>query len=178
MHHFSSSPKRIAVFGLPGSGKSTFADRLSKILHLPLHHLDRHFYQENWVERDKEEFLSIQSSIANQDEWILDGNAVRSLEIRYKKADLMIHFRLPRLLCTWRTIKRRIWPNYHLQDRAEGCAEKIPFRLLKYLWTYPARINPILSDLKNRYPHTPLIEVTTTKEMKDLFKKLTHEDWK
>lgn len=36
--------KRIAVIGLPGSGKSTFATRLGKTLRIPVHHLDKHMF--------------------------------------------------------------------------------------------------------------------------------------
>lgn len=43
---------KIMVFGLPGSGKSTFATKLAQFLNLPIYHLDKHFYVENWIERD------------------------------------------------------------------------------------------------------------------------------
>ena len=62
------------IFGRPGSGKSTFAHDLHKITGLPLHHLDKHFFTRNWVERDKQEFLDIQQSIVDTDSWIIDGN--------------------------------------------------------------------------------------------------------
>jgi adenylate kinase family enzyme len=38
---------KIMVFGLPGSGKSTFATKLAQSLNLPIYHLDRHFYVES-----------------------------------------------------------------------------------------------------------------------------------
>jgi adenylate kinase family enzyme len=38
-------PKKIAVIGLPGSGKSTFSFKLGKILSIPVHHLDRHMFE-------------------------------------------------------------------------------------------------------------------------------------
>jgi len=38
------SPKRIMIFGIPGSGKSFFAVRLGKLLGIPVEHLDRYFY--------------------------------------------------------------------------------------------------------------------------------------
>lgn len=36
------NPKKFALIGLPGSGKSTFASNLGKILEIPVHHLDQH----------------------------------------------------------------------------------------------------------------------------------------
>ena len=49
--------KRIAVIGLPGSEKSTFATRLGKTLSIPVHHLDKHMF-DGRIKRDKQEFLS------------------------------------------------------------------------------------------------------------------------
>jgi len=38
------------LLGRPGSGKSTYALKLHKRLAIPLHHLDRYFYAQNWKE--------------------------------------------------------------------------------------------------------------------------------
>jgi len=37
-------PKKIMIVGIPGSGKSTFALKLSQFLDLPLYHLDKYFF--------------------------------------------------------------------------------------------------------------------------------------
>jgi len=41
----NTHPKKFALIGLPGSGKSTFASKLGKILGIPVHHLDRHMFE-------------------------------------------------------------------------------------------------------------------------------------
>ena len=48
-------PKRIAIIGLPGSGKSTFAIELGKVLRVPVHHLDRHMFEPNGKKKDKKD---------------------------------------------------------------------------------------------------------------------------
>lgn len=60
-------PSKIMIFGRPGSGKSTFSDALHKQTGLPLHHIDKYYFVENWVERDRQEFLDIQQSIVDTD---------------------------------------------------------------------------------------------------------------
>lgn len=87
------------IFGRPGSGKSTFALWLHKQTGIPLHHLDRHFYIHNWIERDYEEFLAIQQSIVENEEWIVDGNSTKSFEMRYSHADMCLYFNFPRIVC-------------------------------------------------------------------------------
>jgi len=54
------------LFGRPGSGKSTFTLKLHAITKIPLFHLDRYFYTNNWVERNYSEFLSDQQKMVNQ----------------------------------------------------------------------------------------------------------------
>ena len=48
--------KKILVIGSPGSGKSYFSKQLSKILNIPVYHLDLIYWHENWVSMPKEEF--------------------------------------------------------------------------------------------------------------------------
>ena len=40
----SSDLRKIMIFGRPGSGKSTFAVKLSRSIVFPLYHLDKYFY--------------------------------------------------------------------------------------------------------------------------------------
>jgi adenylate kinase family enzyme len=162
--------QRIMIFGLPGSGKSTFAVHLAHRLKLPLHHLDKHFYIENWVERDKEQFLNIQQNLVNQDRWIIDGNAIRSLEMRYSRADLVLYFATSRPICFGRLIKRRFFKNKYIQDRAEGCGESLPSHLIKYMWTFDRRVQPILEQLQKSYPLTPFYKIRSMQDLEEVLK--------
>lgn len=90
---------KIMIFGLPGSGKSTFATKLAQFLNLPIYHLDKHFYVENWIERDYQEFLDIQQSFVDRASWVIDGNAMKSLEMRFQKADVAIYFHYSVFVC-------------------------------------------------------------------------------
>lgn len=143
---------KIMVFGLPGSGKSTFATKLAKCLDLPIYHLDKHFYIENWVERDYEEFLNIQRSFVDQPRWVIDGNAMRSLEMRFQRADAAIYFHYPVLICFWRMLKRVFHKNWHIPDLAEGCTKSIRLRLIEYLFRFHRRYSPKMRELRQKYP--------------------------
>ncbi|MCH9628203.1 MAG: hypothetical protein S4CHLAM2_18580 [Chlamydiales bacterium] len=144
---------KIMVFGLPGSGKSTFATQLAQHLDLPVYHLDKHFYIEDWVERDYQEFLAIQRSFVSQPMWLIDGNAMQSLEVRFQNADVAIYFRYPVFVCLWRMIRRVFHKEWHIPDLAEGCSKSVRFRLIRYLFFYHRRYSRKIHALRLKYPH-------------------------
>lgn len=158
--------KRIMIFGIPGSGKSTFAVQLGDLLGLPVHHLDRYFFVENWVERDYEEFLQIQKQLVEEEKWIIDGNAIHSLEMRYSKADAVLYFHFNRWLCLYRVLKRFFSINEQISDRADGCSEKIHWRLIRYLWGFDKRVSQDLKELKQRYPHAVFHEFLNDRDVR------------
>ena len=131
---------RIMIFGRPGSGKSTFAYKLSQQTGLPLHHLDKHFFVSGWVERNNQEFMQIQQDISKDSAWIIDGNSTRSLETRWKNAELVLYFNHNRIVCLYRLIKRLFIKAVHIDDRADNCPEILRFKLIKYMWTFEARV--------------------------------------
>lgn len=164
---------RIMVFGRPGSGKSTFAIKLAAVLDLPVHHLDRHFYVENWVERDYQEFLAIQHEFVSGEKWVIDGNSMRSLEMRFARADTAIYFRLNPLVCIWRMIKRIFHKNWHIPDLAEGCTKSIRWKLVKYMLNFDRRFGPKIDDLRLRYPAVRFYLVKTDGDARSLL-----EEWR
>ncbi len=167
-----SIPSRIMIFGRSGSGKSTFALKLHQATGLPLHHLDAYFFTENWVERDTQEFLAIQQSIVDQDAWIIDGNSIRSLEMRYRRAQLCLYFNYPRRLCYFRIFKRRFWKkDPAIADRAPQCPEVLRWALLTYMWSVEKRVAPVVAQLQIQYPNVIFKEIRCDADLKceDLF---------
>jgi adenylate kinase family enzyme len=155
---------KIMVFGLPGSGKSTFATKLAQCLNLPIYHLDKHFYIENWIERNYQEFLDQQQSFVNQSRWVIDGNAMKSLEMRFQKADVAIYFQYSVFVCLWRIFKRALQRNWHIPDLAEGCTKSIRFRLIKYMFRFHSRYSPKINELRLKYPHVSFYVFRSDKE--------------
>lgn len=171
----NSLPKKIMIFGIPGSGKSTFAFKLSKLLDLPLFHLDKYFFINDWKERNYQEFIGIQKELVGQKAWIIDGNATRSFEIRFSCADVVLYFRFNRFICLWRIFKRLICKNPHISDRADGCSESVRLRLIQYLWGFDSRVKQSIEQLRIKYPLVQFYELHNDRELdtfiKDQFSK-------
>lgn len=160
--------ERIMIFGRPGSGKSTFAYKLHNKTGIPLYHLDKYFFEYNWIERDYQEFLDIQQDISSRETWIIDGNATKSLEVRWQKADLVLYFNYPRWICYWRVFKRLFTKDISIKDRAPGCQEAVRWSLIKYMWNFNKRVASKIKDLKSKYPSTTFIEIKSDKYLKIL----------
>lgn len=156
------------IFGRPGSGKSTLAYNLHKQTNLPLFHLDKYFYKTSWIERNYDEFLAFQKGIVNKPSWIIDGNCLRSLEMRFSKADLILYLNGSKGHCLFRIIKRRLHKCPNIDDRAENCAEKINWKLIKGMWTFEKRITDLLQNLKAKYPDQKIIEIQSTSHLSQL----------
>lgn len=166
------SPKKFIIFGIPGSGKSTFALHLNELTQLSLYHLDRYFFVEGWKERKYEDFLEIQANLVKQESWIIDGNAIKSLEMRYSQAHIVLYFRFNRLLCLYRIFKRLIFKDHRISDRAEGCSECIRFLLIRYLWGFNERVRTTIGELQEKYPHVQFYEFHCQRDLNAFLDKI------
>jgi adenylate kinase family enzyme len=164
--------KRIMIFGRPGSGKSTFALWLANAFNLPLHHLDKHFFVADWAPRDYDEFLEIQRDIIITDSWIVDGNNPTSFEMRFDRADLVLYFNYPRMICYFRILKRFFQSSRTADDIPPGCDEVIQWVFLKYTWTFAKRVEKEIAFFKEKYPHKVFREIKSNADLEGLKQEL------
>lgn len=91
--------KKVIVIGCPGSGKTTFAEKLNKLTGLPLYYLDAIWHKPDKTHIPREEFDRRISEIFAAPEWIIDGNYNRTIEMRLKECDTVFLFDLPTEIC-------------------------------------------------------------------------------
>lgn len=87
------------VIGCPGSGKSTFAKKLSEYTNTPLCYLDRMNWNSDKTSVSRVIFDKRLSEVMQKDEWIIDGNYMRTMEMRMAKSDVIYLFDLPTDVC-------------------------------------------------------------------------------
>lgn len=95
---------------------------------------------------------------------MIDGNAMKSLEMRFQKADVAIYFRFSIFICMWCVLKRALQRNWHIPDLAEGCTKSVRFRLIKYMFRFHSRYSPKMDELRQKYPHVRFYILKSNKE--------------
>lgn len=91
--------RRVIVIGCPGAGKSTFARRLRDATRLPLYYLDQIWHRADRTNVSREEFDARLGEILEGDEWIVDGNYRRTIEMRLRKCDTVFLLDYPLEVC-------------------------------------------------------------------------------
>lgn len=91
--------KKVLVIGCPGAGKSTFAGKLRDLTGLPLIYLDRIWHKADRTTVTREEFDAALEQAMSGEEWIIDGNYIRTLEMRLQNCDTVFFLDYPTELC-------------------------------------------------------------------------------
>lgn len=89
------SMKKIAVFGKPGSGKSTLSKALSSVTGIPLYPLDTILYEANGDTVDFNTYDRRHEDILASERWIIDGfDRMTPFKKRLDAADTLIYIDL------------------------------------------------------------------------------------
>ena len=158
--------KRVAVIGSSGAGKSRLSLALSRILELPVIHLDAHYWNPGWVGTPRPEWKVRQQRLLEPERWIADGNYGSTLELRLNAADTVVFLDFPRWLCTWRVLKR-VWTYRRgsRPDMAAGCDERIDWDFIKYVWTFPEKHRPIIEQKLRELDGKQIYRLSTPAEV-------------
>jgi adenylate kinase family enzyme len=94
--------RRILVYGVTGSGKSTAATRLGAVTRLPVHLADELTWLPGWVPVDTETQRETFAAIAASDAWVLDTAYSSWLDLVLPRCELVVALDYPR----WRSLAR------------------------------------------------------------------------
>jgi adenylate kinase family enzyme len=157
--------QRIMILGSGGAGKSTLARQLGDVLSLPVTHIDQLFWQPHWHAVERDTLIARQHAVVTQPQWIMDGNYTSTLDIRLAHADTVIVLNMPRWLCLYRVIVRRIvYHNRTRPDMGADCPEHLTWEFLQFIWNYPKRI-PALKSRLATLPDTQVIYLNSPAEV-------------
>lgn len=102
--------RRIAVVGVSGNGKTTFARRLAAKLEVPYTELDALHHLPGWVEASAEDFRrEVEAVMSRSDGWVLDGSYMGKLgDLILRRADTIVWLDQPLPLVLRRLVTRAV----------------------------------------------------------------------
>jgi adenylate kinase family enzyme len=120
---------RVAVIGISGSGKSTFASALAARTGLPLLHGDQLEWQADWKLRPEPDLHALHTRWIEQPRWIIEGWMEPARVERLNGADIVIDLDLSAALCATRVLMRMLRGEQRSEMPA-GCVDRFSWRML------------------------------------------------
>ena len=139
--------KKAIVIGCPGSGKTTFAIKLSNRTGLPLYHLDAVWHKPDKTHIPREEFDKRIAEIFKESEWIIDGNYKRTIEMRLRECDTVFLFDLPVDVCIQGATERIGKERYDLP----WLETELDPEFLQFIKDFPKDALPYIYELIDKY---------------------------
>jgi adenylate kinase family enzyme len=137
--------RRIMIVGGPGAGKTTLALVLGQCMRLPVHHMDRLFWQPGWRPALPEARTAAIAEVLDTSTYILEGAYAVTYPARLADCDTLIWLDVNPLVRAVRLWWRlRSEAGQHRPDLAEGCLEGDPDHgrsLWRVFWADPFRLH-------------------------------------
>ncbi len=168
------SPRRIAVIGRAGAGKTTVAQALADALGLPLVHLDRLYWGPAWTPFPAERFGEAQTSAVAADAWVIDGGYLSSPggDERLRRAQVIVLVKAPLATCLWRIVRRSLArPATRRPDLPDGCGERVSPFFLWWTLGWARRHRDLLDDLRDGERDADLVVVRSAPECAALIRR-------
>lgn len=157
--------KKVIVIGCPGSGKTTFAEKLRDRSGLPLFYLDAIWHKPDRTHISREEYDARLAEILALDEWIIDGNYSRTIEGRLSVCDTVFLFDLPVEACLEGAISRLGKKRYDMP----WIDTELDPRLRQEIEDFPKQNLPRIYELINKYRDGKTIVIFQNRAQADAF---------
>jgi adenylate kinase family enzyme len=162
-----TDPRRIAVRGGAGSGKSTFAREVARRLAVPYVELDALHHGPNWREASAEELQTrVRAALDDERGWVVDGNYDGKLgPLVLDRAQLIVWLDLPLRVTFPRLLRRTVRRAWRREELWNGnresfrlaflSRESILLWLLRTHWSNRREWAPLFSGREVARLHSP-----------------------
>ena len=152
--------QKVIIIGSPGAGKSTFSRSLRDATGLPLYYLDRIWHRPDRTTISREEFDDKLQEILLKDQWIIDGNYNRTLEIRLQYCDTVFLMDFPVETCL-SGVEARVG-----QEREDipWVEKELDSEFRKFIMDFPKESLPRIYELIEKYRTDKKIVIFKSRE--------------
>ena len=162
------------MIGTSGTGKTTFAQKLSERLGYPYIEMDKIFWGPNWQWPSDEFFFGNLRTALAGDRWVLDGNYTRTIPIKWERIEMVVwlDYSFPRTL--FQALKRALRRSLTQEEIWEGTGNRESFRKSFFsknsivLWTIkthrPVRLKYEAYLRDPKYSHIQFVRLKNHRE--------------
>lgn len=162
---------KIIVIGSPGSGKSTIAKKIAKVLKYPIMHLDKIYHTGGKGHITREELCSkVESFASSNNDWIIDGNYISTIERRIQLADTIILFDIPSDICVENAYKREMESKKGTicrEDMADGFDETVTDEFIEFIKNFKTESYPKIEKILSKHNDKKIITIKDYIEIND-----------
>ncbi|HKJ24570.1 MAG TPA: adenylate kinase [Myxococcota bacterium] len=170
--------ERVVVVGTSGSGKTTFARSLGRVLGVPHVELDALYWGPRWTPAPAEEFLSRVRAAVAEPAWVVDGNYSAARDLVWGRATTLVWLDYPFTLvyprAVWRTLRRIVTREPLFGGNRESFAitdpEWIPWWVLRTFWRRRREYPRLLA--RPEFAHLQVLELGRPSEADALLRSL------
>ncbi len=155
--------RKVIIIGCPGSGKTTFAEKLHNKTGLPLFYLDAIWHKPDRTHISRDEFDIRLKEIFAEKSWIIDGNYASTVEERIKACDTVFLFDLPTEVCLQGAIERLGKGRYDMP----WIDKELDPEFQKSIKTFSTHVLPYIYDVIDRNRHGRRVIVFKSREEAD-----------
>ena len=152
--------KRVIIIGSPGAGKSTFSRRLRDITGLPLHYLDMIWHLPDRTNISREEFDEKLMEILKTENWIIDGNYGRTIEMRLQYCDTVFLLDYPLDVCL-DGAKARVGVQ---REEIPWVEEELDEEFRQWIIDFPKTMLPQIYQLLEQYGERKEIQIFRSRD--------------
>lgn len=175
---------RFIVVGTSGSGKSTFANALSKAMNCPCIELDRFYWGPNWAAVPAEEFERAVCEATMGERWVADGNYGAVRELLWSRATHIVWLNFGRATVFsrvfWRTVSHIIKRTELFNGNRESLRMAFLSRKSVLLWSFTtfSRNRIKFSALRDDpgFSHLQWLEITEPSRVNAVIRSLSRAE--
>ena len=153
---------RILVIGCPGAGKTYFAKALSKLINIPVVHMDNLYWNKDRTSVSKSELENKLLPYLKEEKWIIDGNYHETLKQRLEYATDVFFLNMPRETCIEGILERIDQPR---DDIPWVETKKDAMELIEWTIDYESRTKEDEEKLLKRYKKVNVHILRTREEV-------------
>jgi adenylate kinase family enzyme len=131
---------RVVVVGSTGSGKTTLARQLSRLLDVPHTELDALNWEANWTAAPTDVFRQRTQDALKEDTWVVDGNYSAVRDLVWPRATVLIWLDYPLRVLLWRLLRRTLRRTLGKEELWNGNRERFITQFLSrdslFVWLF------------------------------------------